>query len=413
MSLPDFTGRLVDEGRLHLTEVLGAGTYGIVYKALDTTSPSHAPAHYAVKCLGPLAPNSTQGSHHDEREIKLHSHCSAHRNVISLHDRFTFDGHLFIILELSAGGHLFDAIDNGAFRQNDEHVRDVFIQLIDTVRYCHERGVYHRDLKPENILCSTDAGDIRIADFGLATDCILLSSSAGGSLSYMSPESLTLGSESESYDPRQSDVWALRSTPTPASTHFLTDGDYLRRTFPISDPLNDLLERCFRPVPTTRPTLLQLRTEIAAMDTFSSTSNFSPPDDVLAPLRPVSSSAPPTPSASFNFSAVLTAPSSASFDSSTLRPALIGGKYNASLLSPGHASHHGSARAPPPLAADCPDISIVRVCANSLCTPVPPAPKKPSRSALRRLCHRIKKTRLGSFMGEIVCGKFCLQLTKI
>ncbi|KAJ6449810.1 kinase-like domain-containing protein, partial [Mycena vulgaris] len=278
LTLPDFTGQLVDEGRLHLTAVLGAGNYGVVYMALDTSSPLDTPAHFAVKCLGPVAPNTTQGSRHDEREIKLHTQCSQHPNVATLHRRFCYQGFLFIVLELSAGGNLFDAIDGGVFRNNDALVRDVFLQLIDTVRFCHERGIYHRDIKPENILCSAEGGDIRLADFGLAIDCGLPSSSAGGSFSYMTPESVTLGSESESYDPSQSDVWALCITlinimsalypwrkaidSDTGFEAFLTDGDYLRRLAPISDPLNDLLERCFRPVPQTRPTLLQLRTEI-------------------------------------------------------------------------------------------------------------------------------------------------------
>jgi serine/threonine protein kinase len=119
--------------------------------------------------------------------------CSPHPSIATLHDRFCHHGFLFIVLELSAGGHLFDAIDAGVFRQNDTLVRHVFIELIDTVRFCHEKGVYHRDLKPENILCSADGGDIRIADFGLAMDTSLPSSSAGGSFSYMSPGSSVYG----------------------------------------------------------------------------------------------------------------------------------------------------------------------------------------------------------------------------
>ncbi|KAF8142908.1 kinase-like domain-containing protein, partial [Mycena galopus ATCC 62051] len=274
-----FTDCLVDQGRLHLTYILGAGTYGVVYQGLDTGSPLNAPVHYAVKCLGPIHPHSAQGSRHDEREIKLHQLCSDQPEVVTLYRRFTHEGFLFIVLELSTGGHLFDAIDTGIFKNDDALVRDVFLRLINAVHSCHERGVYHRDLKPENILCSADGSNIRIADFGLATDCPLLSTCAGGSVSYMSPESLTLGRESEAYEPRQSDIWALcvillnmMSGLYPwrkavdsdfGFDAFLTDAGYLRGRFPISRALNDLLERCFRPVPHTRPTLLQLRTEIA------------------------------------------------------------------------------------------------------------------------------------------------------
>ncbi|KAJ7683770.1 kinase-like domain-containing protein, partial [Mycena rosella] len=268
--LPILTGRLVDEGRLRLLEILGSGSYGVVYKALDASSPPDAPVYYAVKCLG-------FGTRADQREIDLHTLCSSHPSVVTFHRHFYAHGCLCVVLELSAGG-LWTAIENGAFENKNAFVKETFLQLVDAVHFCHERGVHHRDLKPENILCGADGKDIRIADFGLAVDDVLPCFLAAGTPSYMPPEAFTLSRTSPTYEGYQSDIWALgivfinmicggfpwlkAARPDPGWQSFLASPTYISRNCPISPQLNDLLRRCFNPIPTSRPSLLELRSEI-------------------------------------------------------------------------------------------------------------------------------------------------------
>ena len=48
-------------------------------------------------------------------------------------------------------------------------MKDWFKQVLNGVKWMHERGVAHRDLKPENLLFSPSSPDIlKIADFGLS-----------------------------------------------------------------------------------------------------------------------------------------------------------------------------------------------------------------------------------------------------
>lgn len=55
--------------------------------------------------------------------------------------------------------------DNGRFPANQ--AAEMVANLLDTLHYCHQKGVYHRDLKPENLLLAPD-GHLKIVDFGIA-----------------------------------------------------------------------------------------------------------------------------------------------------------------------------------------------------------------------------------------------------
>ncbi|KAF3776513.1 putative serine/threonine protein kinase [Nymphaea thermarum] len=47
----------------------------------------------------------------------------------------------------------------------------MFMELMEVLKYCHDKGVMHRELKPENILLATNSksSPIKLADFGLAS----------------------------------------------------------------------------------------------------------------------------------------------------------------------------------------------------------------------------------------------------
>jgi serine/threonine-protein kinase len=74
----------------------------------------------------------------------------------------------------------------------------LFLQVLEAVRFAHEKQVIHRDLKPSNILV-TDSAQVRLLDFGVAqlleedeADQIPLTSIYGRALTpdYASPELL-------------------------------------------------------------------------------------------------------------------------------------------------------------------------------------------------------------------------------
>src|SRR5271156_2201101 len=87
----------------------------------------------------------------------------------------------------------------------------LFLQILDAVKYAHEKHVIHRDLKPSNIFVS-QSGQVRLLDFGVAkllvdeTDQAQLTSVYGRALTpdYASPELL----KGDAIDAR-SDVYSL------------------------------------------------------------------------------------------------------------------------------------------------------------------------------------------------------------
>ncbi|KAG8695593.1 hypothetical protein FRC08_007680 [Ceratobasidium sp. 394] len=95
---------------------------------------------------------------------------------------------VYMVLDYVGGGDLFTLIaERHRYIGHDALVTDVFLQLVDAVVWCHERGVKHRDLKPENVLCDQDGHRVVISDFGLATMERWSRDFGCGSSYYMSP----------------------------------------------------------------------------------------------------------------------------------------------------------------------------------------------------------------------------------
>ncbi|KAJ7048483.1 kinase-like domain-containing protein [Mycena amicta] len=436
-ALPDFAGRLVDDGRIQLLNRLGSGAYGIVYRGYDTNSPPGCPRYYAVKCMG-------RPSGYTDREISLHGLCSTHPSVITLHRQFYVDGLLCIVLDIAACD-LWTLIDEGVFLHNSSAIKKGFLQVVDAVQACHDKGIFHCDLKPGNILCSHHDEALLICDFGMATQETACSHAAGTTI-YMPPEALTLGHQTQSYAPADSDVWACavillnmmtasfpwrKATSADASwAAFILEHrrhTYLRQKFPISAGLNDLLVRCFDPSPESRPSLAELRTGIANMPSL-----FRDPSEATLPIT-LASSAPTTPGASFHFeisdassaSSVPTSDGDASLlrqlaiESECPKPLATGVSDNHDKLSlqPRPAPAHSCIPAAddPAVLALAPEAQAILARLRARPAPRPqlyrwidpgrlPAsedveqqnlPKTKSRNPLKRVCHWIRQRRAG------------------
>jgi serine/threonine protein kinase len=183
-------GTLIDGDSLELVAVLGVGGYGVVYRAVERFSPLQR--SYAVKCLNSSA-HGQQSSRRQLhlREIMLHQIASAHPSVVTLHRVVEDINHTYIIMDYAPDEDLFTQIlHKTRYLGDNKLIRRVFLQILDSVRYCHSLGIYHRDLKPENVLCFDQGVRVAITDFGLATTDKLSKEFRTGSVYHMSPGTL-------------------------------------------------------------------------------------------------------------------------------------------------------------------------------------------------------------------------------
>ena len=91
-TMPDFSGYILNR-QYHLQDLLGAGTYGVVYKALDTLASIPHPTYRAIKIM---RKSSDRKFDDIQREITLHHAVSHHRGVVRLHGAFDDKRYVFV-----------------------------------------------------------------------------------------------------------------------------------------------------------------------------------------------------------------------------------------------------------------------------------------------------------------------------
>ena len=178
--------------------MLGAGTFGIVYRASRDDGPD-----VALKVLRPgrATPTLIGRFLREGSALRQLDHpCIA--RVLATGTTTMFGEEVpWLAMELIAGQPLDRYV-----RQAGVDVRgrlELVAALAEAVQHAHGLGVVHNDLKPENVLI-TDAGEVKVIDFGLAA-FVGEEEPAGGTLGYASPERFghNVGGGTAA------DVWAL------------------------------------------------------------------------------------------------------------------------------------------------------------------------------------------------------------
>jgi serine/threonine protein kinase len=195
-------------GRYRLLERLGAGGFGVVWRAHDELLHREVAVKRiplpagggAVYERGAAAVRGASGAREaGERATReaLASARLAHPAIVALYEACAVEDAFFLISELVHGDTLADLIAARAL--SDEQTLAIGLELTSALAHAHARGVFHRDVKPQNVLVSPLPGDpdgaagaVKLTDFGGARlageDALTRTGDVLGTLAYMAPE---------------------------------------------------------------------------------------------------------------------------------------------------------------------------------------------------------------------------------
>jgi serine/threonine protein kinase/peptidoglycan hydrolase-like protein with peptidoglycan-binding domain len=183
----DFVSLRADQrvGRYRIVSVLGQGSFGITYRALDTdlgrdvAIKEYLPAALAIRQDGTtVMPRSGSAAAdfawgRDRFIAEGRTLASFHRvpGVVQVHDFLEANGTAYLVMELVRGRTLHEQIEQDG-PVDAAGLDRILWMLLDGLERVHNAGFLHRDIKPGNILIDGEGHPVLI-DFGAARAAVV------------------------------------------------------------------------------------------------------------------------------------------------------------------------------------------------------------------------------------------------
>src|SRR5512138_2023615 len=143
-----------------ITEKLGVGGQGTVYKATDIKLGRTV----VIKVLPQELTAKESNLKRFEREARLASSLD-HPNICTIFDLDELDGVHFIAMQHVEGKNVRQLVNGRPLELKTALL--IGVQVADALAVAHSRGIIHRDIKSGNVMV-TPAGQVKVLDFGLA-----------------------------------------------------------------------------------------------------------------------------------------------------------------------------------------------------------------------------------------------------
>ena len=143
-----------------ITEKLGVGGQGAVYKAVD----SKLGRTVVIKVIPPELSVKEANLKRFEREARLASSLD-HPNICTIFDLDEHDGLHFIAMQFVEGKNVRQLVAGRPLELKSAVL--IGLQVADALAAAHSRGIIHRDIKSGNVMV-TPSGQVKVLDFGLA-----------------------------------------------------------------------------------------------------------------------------------------------------------------------------------------------------------------------------------------------------
>lgn len=173
--------------RYKIEEVIGAGGFGITYRAWDPLLQSYvAIKEYYPSVIATRSADSSkvcvpvgqeQREYHRGRirflkEAQDVARFQSEPNIVSIYDYLEENDTAYMVMEYLHGCTLKQYIREHGGRLDTDHILHICLSVLDALAVVHKAGMIHRDISPENIFICEDL-TVKLIDFGAAKQVYL------------------------------------------------------------------------------------------------------------------------------------------------------------------------------------------------------------------------------------------------